>query len=461
MAEFLDSRVRAAQSVIEQRFFFRKLGLPFDYASQPGDFPSRFFANAREARQAVPNSQGFGAGFAMSCLNHSLLFDGYLLRLELGFGTESDEQILDRLIGGLIRLTTVTPRSFLVRGLTADGRGFYGTTAWECHAAWAFSVSRGVATAAIVMESQEKFKSIAKKWIERLERDKFQLTTVDGKVPSAVADTSPGSFFGVIPPALLAAASRAAEDGGRWLEKCREMLAESEGSRLRQPANCPDGSNPWLWRQVALSVLAENCPDPEIKPAIDSMRRQAALAVVPRLAKWREWRNESLEKQIDLDWRKFPEAELAGQPSEFSPGFKLPESWAVLESEATTVRVSLEAMLTILLAGDKELAEAHAPEMVDCLNSVAWEAMRSMSSLAPLPAIHARGMELGLWDAELAASQRMSPAEEISFAAKYLEPDYDAKNPAQAGHSAPPPGKRREEDHNNGKGGKRRRRRRR
>jgi len=50
-------------------------------------------------------------------------------------------------------------------------------------------------------------------------------------------------------------------------------------------------------------------------------------------------------------------------------------------------------------------------------------------------------VEMGLWDVDLFESRREPPSSEISFAAKYLEPDYDEENPGKAGHSSPPPGK--------------------
>ncbi len=64
---FLDEAIRQAQAAAEQKFLFRKIGLPFDYASQPDDFPSKAFANAKEARSNLPNPDGLGSGFHFSC----------------------------------------------------------------------------------------------------------------------------------------------------------------------------------------------------------------------------------------------------------------------------------------------------------------------------------------------------------------------------------------------------------
>ncbi len=454
---FLDDAVRQALAAVEQKFLFRKIGLPFDYASSPDDFPSKAFANAKEARGNLPNPVGLGGGFHFSCRNHALLFDSYLLRVELGIEGPGDEAILDRLIGGLIRLATVAPKSFLVGGLAPDGRGFYGLPSLENHAAWAFAVLRGLATSAISPESQEKFRSIAGKWIDRVKREKFRLHTVDGKPVAAGdfsgADANSGPFL----LAMLLAAARASGD-----EKDYELygtMAEEEGrARFLPLEDCEiqEDMDAMLWRQAALSLLAGQDSD-QTRAALARERLRAnAQTASRRIVTWREWKAPADGLVLDLDWRKRPKV-----PPEESPlGFAPDESWAVIEGEHA-LSTALHAMYVMLLAGDAELLEPHAAEMEECLSSIPWNGLVSLNAVAPVAGVHARGVELGLWDKTLYESHRITPSSETSFSAKYLEPDYDTRNPDKAGHRSDPPGKRKDDPAGKGEGGKKKRRRRR
>lgn len=457
---FLDDCIRQAQAAIEQKFLFRKIGLPYDYASNPEDFPSKAFATAKEARANLPNPSGLGSGYAFSCRNHALLFDAYLLRIEAGIEAESDEQILDRLIGGLIRLDTVAPKSFLVGGLAPDGRGFYAQPNRENHAAWAFAVVRGMTTAAIAPESQEKFRSIVGKWIDKLKRDKFRLMTVDGKPSSAADIASPNPDAGPFLLAMLLAAARASGD-----DKDRgyyDAVAEEGGIvRLAKPEDFDPlaDTSAFLWRQAALSVVAHHDHDPERTELARTRMAENAELAAKAIAGWRDWDRSRIDVEVDLNWRGFPKA-----PPDQSPmGFTPPESWARLENEAALEK-ALAAMYALLLPGDREFALPHARDIEDCIATLPWDKVMTLSALAPIIGVHARGAEMELWDKDLFSSRRESPSSETSFAARYLEPDYDEANPEKAGHLGPPPGKRRAEEGKAGdpdKGGKKRRRRRR
>ena len=453
----LDDSAKQAQATVEQKFLFRKIGLPFDYASNPDDFPSRAFATAKEARSGLPNPLGLGGGYHYSCRNHALLFDSYLLRIELGIEAQGDEAILDRLIGGLIRLATVAPKSFLVGGLSPDGRGFYARPLRENHAAWAFAVTRGLSTPAISPESQDKFRSIAGKWMDRAKREKFRLLGMDGKNPSVCDLSQPEADNGPFLLAMLLTAARASGD-----DKDHEayVQAAEENARVRLDAFLPheiqEDVQILLWRQAALAIVAEHDPEPERAALARKRMHENAQTAARRIVAWRDWDSSMLDIEVDLEWRKCPKVPLDENPLGFTP----PESWARLEKEKV-LEEALSAMYVMLLAGDAEFLEPHVAEMEECLATLPWKSLVSLNSIAPAIGVHARGVELGLWDKTLYESCRETPSSEVSFSAKYMEPDYDDENPEKAGHNEEPPGKRKAEPQGKGEGGGRKRRRRR
>lgn len=458
---FLDDHIRQAQEAVEQKFLFRKIGLPFDYASSPDDFPSKAFANAKEARSNQPNPSGLGAGYHFSCRNHSLLFDSYLLRLEAGIEGAGDEAILDRLIGGLIRLATVAPKSFLVGGLAPDGRGFYAQPRRENHVAWAFAVMRGLSTAAIAPESQEKFRSIAGKWIDRVKREKYRLMTVDGRPVPGGDMAQPEADSGPFLLAMLLTAAKASGEAKDY-ELYAAMAEEESRARLGSfsPENTWDGDmSGLLWRQAAWSIIAGHDPETERVEIAKQRLRENASAAAGHVGVWRGWDASLLETPVDLDWRKFPKVSLEDSPYGFTP----PESWRRLAGEFP-VEDALSAAYTVLLAGDAELLEPQAADMEECFATIPWASLMTLGAIAPVIGVHARGVEMGLWDKALYEALREGPSSEVSFAARYMEPDYDADNPDKAGHLGPPPGKKKAEGQSKGEPGpqgKKRRRRRR
>ncbi|MDR1534719.1 MAG: hypothetical protein LBU64_06410 [Planctomycetota bacterium] len=433
---FLDEAVRRVMTAVEDGFLFRKIGLPFDYASDPNDFPSRLLASAKEARAGRPNPAGIGSGYHHSCRNHALLFDAYLLRRELGIETPGEDAILDRLIGGLIRLATVAPRSFLVGGLAPDGRGFYALPRRDNHAAWAFAAMRGMTTAAIVPETQEKFRSIAGKWLDRLRRDKFALSGPDGKPPPEAApplnarDPDNGPFH-------LAALLVGARASGENEDLAAYAAAAEEDSRVRL-GEFPGREAPseLVWRQLSLALVAKFDFHPERSELAKRRLRENAGKAAAFLNAWREWDPALEELEVDLDWRRCPRVPLERNPL----GFVRPESWARLDQE-NRAAAALYAVHIILLAGEPDRLEPEVPAIRECLGEPRWPKMRQLSALAPIPGLHALGSEMGLWDRDLFAARRVPPAVETSFAAKFLEPGYDEMNPDKAGHLAAPPGK--------------------
>ncbi len=451
---FLDEAIRQAQSAIEHKFLFRKLGLPYDYASPPDEFPSKAFATAKEARGNLPNPAGLGAGYHCSCRNHALLFDAYLLRIELGIESGADEQILDRLIGGLIRIATVAPKSFLISGLAADGRGFYAWTSWQNHAAWAFAAGRGLTTAAISPESQEKFRSIVGKWLDRVKRDEFAVKSIDGKVMDHGDLAAVNGEIGPVFLAMLLVGCLASGDIAE--QEAYEIKAEEESrARLGKTGASVDDIDALLWRQAALSIISKHDFNPErAELAKERMRENAGLAA-KLVGGWRDWDQSLVDADINLDWRRFAKK----NPAESSGlGFDPGTEWDRLKNEEPLAR-GLAAMLIIFWAEEKASAEAISGEVEECLQATPWDKLMTLQAVSPAVVLHVRGAEMELWDKELFATRHNFQFAEESLAARYLEPDYDEVHPEQAGHSAPPPGKKGHVPKGDGKRRKRRRRR--
>ncbi|MCX7935500.1 MAG: hypothetical protein N3A66_09625, partial [Planctomycetota bacterium] len=395
-------------------FIFRRLGLCFDYASDPDDFPRRPLPTAREARNRQPNAAGLGSGIAYTAWNNGLLLDGYLLRLEIGLGGEAEERILDRLIGGLIRLATTAPRNYVVRGLTADGRGFYPAVDVDSYLLWSFSLWRAYTTAAIALESQTKMHNIAKRWIERLERDGFRIPLLEGEGENPDGDLAAAD--GARGPKLLAilAVAGAVTREDRWFTRLSEKAASDGGCRLSAAAAA--GAREILSRQIAYYLLHHLNREESLKPLIAERLLENARAALAFLDSFRRFAPE--EYTDKLDWR------AGGGPD-----------WPRARHESETIAASLEAGLTLLLSGERDLIQPQAAALESCLRSVPWQRLCLASAIAPAISLHARGCELGLWDQDL-LSRPKANAEE-SLVAKYLAEDFDRLHPHLAGHSAP------------------------
>ncbi len=442
MTATLNDCLRGALQILEAGFIYRKLGLCYDYVSLPGEFPRKTLPTAREGREGKPNPGGQGTGMAGCTQNGGLLFDGYLLRLECGVAQPGEGRIFDRLIGGLIRTATTAPRNYLVRGLTPDGRGFYPATDVDSHLLWAWSAWRGCRTAAIAKESQVKIENIAGKWMLRLERDGFRIPTVTGGESDCGRLDALDWRHG---PKLLALLAVAADITGeaKWRQAYARKAAEGEGARLT--AELPgeiESATELLYLQVALHLLAALEADEARRAQIRERQREVALKAVPFLDRYQNLKPQILEETPDLDWRRLAGKDGADEESSLSAE-GLPLSWRRLAHEADTVRASLEAGLTLVLAGERDLAAPHAPQMTACLRAAPWDKLWLAGTIAPALSLHARGMELGLWDEE-ALTEALALDAVIPNAALYLAEDYDEENPGKAGHVEPPPRKRKQ-----------------
>lgn len=426
MLQISDDRVPALLAVLESGFVFRKLGICYDLRSEPEAFPRPTLPQANETRAGKPDWTGRIGGLADCARNHGLLFDGYLLRVESGWSGGEEERIFDRLIGGLIRLATVGPKNYLIRGLTPDGRGFPGRTDADSHLYWAWAALRAHGTAAIALESQQKVANIAAKWMRRLKKDGFAIPPVHGSGP---ADEHLTVLDGESGPKLLAlvAVALAITGAGEWATLLASLATENEGARLAPPpAELP--IERLLALQVALHLLTQADPEKERRRVAREHMHAIAAAAEPHLDAFAGLDEAILGETPDLDWRSLPAGEEDGA------GPVVPESWRRLEHERETAGRAVAAALCQLLVGEKRVAEPHAPVMARMLSETPWERLWSASALAPMLSVHGRGAEMGLWDERL---QTYDPGGVAmpSLVARFLEDDYDDNHPEQAGHT--------------------------
>jgi len=413
MSDALNICVRSAMQTLESAFIFRRLGLCFDYASDPADFPRRTLPTSREAHAGLPNAMGLGSGIAYTAWNNGLLLDGYLLRLELGMGGEAEERILDRLIGGLIRLATTAPRNYVVRGLTPDGRGFYRAVDVDSYLLWAFALWRAYTTAAIALESQAKMHNIAKRWIDRLWRDGFRIPLLEGEGANPDGDLSAvDSVRGPKLLAILAVAGIVTREE-RWFALLAEKAAEDGGRRLS--AGAPAEATALLSRQIAFYILRHLNREEALRPLIAERLLENGRLAVPFLDDFRRFAPG--DTAGDLDWR------AGGGPD-----------WPRVAHERSTFGASLAAGLTLLLSGERDLIQAHAAQMEACIRAAPWHSLCFASAVAPAVSLHARGCELGLWDQDILL--KPAAGAEESLVAKYLAEDFDRCHPELAGHSS-------------------------
>lgn len=431
----INDLIRPALDSLSDTLVFRKLGICYDYRSLPDDFPSRCLPGAKETSAQKPDPRGSRTGMARCALNNALLFDGYALRVEIGFADPAEDKVFDRLIGGAIRLATIAPKGALINGLSPDGKSYYPAVTSESCVAWAFYAWRAALTSTVALESQEKLKNIAARWISRLDSDKFILpggdTSLTGK------DWSQQPLIGGI-----AAAAWALTGEAKW-----KKLAE-ENAVYDAPLPTEATMAQLLPAQLALHLTEQILTG---TPAAEAAK-QRQLALLPLAASRLKLYAGFVpaEKIEKLDWHDLP---ATAQEA-------LPPVWKQAVREEETVSESVLAAYGCLLCHDPVALEAYVGDLRALVAGLPWQQLWLAASLCPAAAVHARGLELGLWDEALKEYKfGFDPA--IPLVERYMSADYDEKNPEKAGHSEGPERPQEvEEGVEKSREGKRRRRRR-
>lgn len=407
---------------IESGFLFRKLGICYDYRIPDGAFPPPTLPEAREIAQNLPNPTGRGTGMESTWQTGAILFDAMLMRIEYGYATPDEDRLFDRLIGGLIRLGAMGSKGSLIRSLAADGRSAYPEVDADVHLYWAFHAWRAYSTAAIAPESQEKLENIGGKWIQRLVRDEFALERVEGEADRSLLQ--PDAENGCKLLAILAAAWGLTDDESLADLFDRKRL-EADGARAS--GGIPDAAKTpmrLLAMQLAWSLLRECAPQETLRDDAPARMKSIAVEAIRLLQSSIPLDPARLAQAPDFDWRTVEDASFAAWPS----------GWEAVAHEVEAVHDRLACVLTLLLAGDKELALPHAEGIAAFLESL--DAGTLCHALSPALALscHAHGVELGLWDTDL-AEYAFSFDGQANLVDKYMTEDYDESHPEQAGHT--------------------------
>ncbi len=467
MSNLLNPRVQTAMNVLADGFVFRKLGICYDLRAGDGDFPSKLLPAAKEITQGKPDARGSYTGMAETALNNALLFDGYALRLEIGFAEAEEDRIFDRLIGGAIRLATIAPKSALIGGLSPDGKSYYPAPGADNYVAWAFYAWRVATSATVAPESQGKLKNIASRWIARLETDKFVLPGSDNTLNEKTWQKQP------LLPGILAAAWALTGE-----EKWKKLALESADFSGTLPPEAP--ARELLTVQLALHLFTRIFSAEEHPAVVAAKERMLALLPLcgAHLSKYQEFVPAAIPpapvKAATAEATEKPgqsaKAEDTGEGSkvaklpvadwrEIPASGDAPTGWQAVFAEEKTLTAAAGAAMACVLCGEKEALEPYVAQLTGLLGDTPWEGARLAASLCPAVAVHARGVELGLWDAPLGEYHFEFDVTK-TLVEKFMLPEFDEQNPLLAGHADSPEKPKQAEEEGGEKTGRRRRRRR-
>jgi hypothetical protein len=373
----------------------------------PNGLPS-----AKEVAQGLPQADGFASGLADCTLNNAMLFEGIVSRLELGLAAPQEERVLQRLLAGFVRLSGHAQNGAIVGGVTLDGHGYYparGATT----AAWAYALYRALGTTALDLDNQQKLRSLGQNVSNMLVFNRqnvlnyFERTFLPGDVPARLTIC-----------VLLALAFIASHDK-KWRQAAEDEWQSWQGSVLEL------AEAEAVAAQFALLMLRDIFADDEnLRATVESRANELARAAQKKIAAYAQFSPAILADLPVIKW-----SEAKGRK-----GF--PEKWRRLVHEGKNAAAPALAALTVLLAPQPEIAAAAAPEIQQMLQKIPWEKLWLARALTPLSAIHARGIEAGLWEPELQEYHGKVDLQ-TPLVTKFMAPDYDAQHPEQAGHAAP------------------------
>ena len=414
LAELLNDITNAALNKLSSEFIYRKLGLCFDYPTKTGTFPLRTLPRADEVCNNKPNTSGKDTGMYNCILNNALLFTGLASRFEIGFASELDDIIFDRLIGGTIRLGTVAPKNVIIRGLTGDGRYFYPESTLDTALLWIFTTWRTVSTTAVSIESQQKLINITTRWINKVSNQNYKIKE----------DAEPINFDNVLDKikfsAILAVCAKVLNNeswGKAFYEKFSGEFSLPESINISELLNI----------QIALNTISDIFnEDSKITAITLPLMQKIANKALPAINKYKELNTELLDIEFNSDWREFSTDNNTPTPVQQR-----------ISNENESITTAAHAMLILLYSNDTKLIQSNKTYLTEVIKSIPWDKLILASSLTPLAEIHTKGVEFKLWDEKL-FEYNISFEAEASLVAEFLEQDYDNKHKDKAGHINPP-----------------------
>ena len=414
MAELLNDITNETLKKLSSEFVYRKLGLCYDYPTKDGVFPLKTLPRADEVCNDKPSPNGKNTGMYDCILNNALLFTGLASRFEIGFASQLDEIIFDRLIGGTIRLGTVAPKNVIIRGLTADGRYFYSESTLDTALLWIFTTWRTVSTTAVSIESQQKLINITSRWINKVSSQNYKIKE----------DSEPINFDDTLNKIKFSAI----------LAICAKILNNESWKKLFYEKFCGEFSLPksiciseLLNIQTALNTITEIFSDDSKITAITlPLMQKVAQKAIPAINKYKELKTELFDIEFNSDWRNFSTDSNSQTPVQQR-----------INNENESITLATQAMLILLYSKATTLIQDNKSCLIEAIKSIPWNQLILASSLTPLAEIHAKGVEYKLWD-EVLFEYNISFEAEASLVAEFLEQDYDKKHEDKAGHINPP-----------------------
>ncbi len=395
----LSENVNSATVHLEESFIFRKMGIVFDYASRPGDFPRAALPKKKDIESGKPNVAGIGTGIGECLDNTCLLLDGYLTRIELGISQGNDERIMDRLIAGLIRLGTVSQRKRIVRGFTPDGRFYYNSySAINC-TYYAHGLLRAFETPTVSPESQIKLRDIGNKWMLAFKSNNFEMPGIVNEknilipLDSMSEEKRWENRIRIIH--LIAVMQHMKK--GNWDEMYKEY-AFDEGGDFKVKAVLPEtltDSAKLMSLQIALSDLARLKKEGAEITNINLLRKKISFRCLNAIKNFTPPTLAEDITEATLDWR---EDLVEGNVTLGELKNRTKDAWPRIKEEMDMVFPAISSALCVMLSGDEDLIKEYAGFIEKIIAGVEWSKLWTATSIAPLLLVHALGHEYSLWD---------------------------------------------------------------
>ena len=437
MPELLNNHINKAIEALNKSFVYRKLGCCYDYRMpSENDFNLESLPKAEEINKNIPDEQGKTSGMYDCILNNCLLFDGLTYRVEIGFAQDHEYTILDRLIGGAIRLATIAPKNLIIRGLSADGRYFYHNTDAITTLLWHYTAWRIITTTTVLPVSQIKLINIANRWLNNFTSNNNTLSNHETPLGQ---DNDPDRL------------KLCAILGFKYSLTPKDNILKDFNLKFNQDFIIPDNADISELLSLNLSlnmihnIFAENTAIQERSRVI---MKEIAVKAVKYLKNYQTFDSKLATQTADPNWRNFSQEKPTVSQQKYN-------------NEFNSITIPTQAIYIIINSRAKDIIQENTGIMTEIIANTPWNNLSLATALTAIIPAHARGVDLKIWDKEL-EEFISSFVDEDALVAPFLEKDYDEKNPEKFGHTEAPKKKSSPADNKNQveKRGRKRRKRR-